>query len=123
MANEHICSCGKPAGVRCAICAEWFCQACNAKGHVDETHDLSVVDDLAALYGPPVPQSEHKRGDHLTYSTTKGILTSGTMIWCPAPYRITSYSSIGLRYVVAPDIDTGTMDIVWPDEVIMKGAT
>lgn len=108
IANEHICSCGKLAGVHCTICDEWFCQACYAKKHVDETHDLSEVDDLAALYGPPAPQSEYKHGDHITYPPTKGIPTSGTIIWCQAPYRITPYASIGLRYVVAPDIDTST---------------
>jgi hypothetical protein len=122
MTYEHTCSCGKPASVHCTFCDEWFCKACYAKRHVDDTHGLSGADDLEALYGPAALQSEHKRGDHITYSPAKGVPTSGTIIWCQAPYRITPYAGIGLRYVVVPDIDTGHVDIVWPDQVILKGA-
>ncbi len=122
MTNEHICSCGKPAIVHCIICDDWFCKACYAKRHVVDTHGLDGEDDLEALYGPAATHSDHKRGDHITYSSAKGVPTSGTIIWCQAPYRITAYAGIGLRYVVVPDIDTGTVDIVWPDEVIRESA-
>jgi hypothetical protein len=90
--------------------------------HVDDTNGLSGADDLEALYGPAAPHSEHKRGDHITNSSAKSVPTSGTIIWCQAPYRLTPYAGIGLRYVVAPDIDTGFVDIVWPDEVIRESS-
>lgn len=54
----------------------------------------------------------------IRYLSAEGIQRSGTIIWVHAPYRITAYSGIGVRYVVTPDLPTGFVDNVWPGDVI-----
>ena len=68
---------------------------------------------LEATYGPLAPYSEHKRGDHITYTTAEGQRGSGMIIWVQAPFQ-----DIGVKYVVAPDVTTGFVDFIVPGDVI-----
>lgn len=70
-------------------------------------------EDLEATYGPLAPYSEHKRGDHITYTTAEGLNSSGVIVWVQAPFE-----SIGVRYVVAPEVPTGFVDFIVPGDII-----
>jgi hypothetical protein len=70
-------------------------------------------EDLEATYGPSAPFAEHKRGDHITFTTAEGLPGAGVILWCQAPI-----GEIGLRYVVAPDEPTGFVDFVVPGDLI-----
>jgi hypothetical protein len=71
--------------------------------------------DLEATYGPAAPYSEHKRGEHITYTTADGTRGSGVIIWVQAPFQ-----DIGIKYVVAPDEPTGFVDFVLPSDIIAR---
>jgi hypothetical protein len=70
-------------------------------------------ENLVATYGPSAPYSEHKRGDHITYTTAEGLPGAGVIIWVQAPFE-----SIGIKYVAAPDVPIGFVDFVVPGDVI-----
>lgn len=70
-------------------------------------------EDLEEVYGPLAPYSEHKRGDHITYTTAEGLRSSGVIIWVQAPFQ-----NIGVKYAVAPDEPTAFIDFVVPGDVI-----
>jgi hypothetical protein len=70
-------------------------------------------EDLEAIYGPAAPYSEHKRGEHITYTTAEGTRGSGTIVWVQAAFQ-----DIGIKYVVAPDVPTGFVDFVLPADAI-----
>jgi len=74
---------------------------------------MTQSNDLEAIYGPSAPYSEHKRGEHITYTTAEGLPSAGVIVWCQAPV-----GGIGLRYVVAPEKPTGFVDFVVPGDVI-----
>jgi hypothetical protein len=76
---------------------------------------MNDPEDLAATYGPAASFSEHKRGDHIIYTTAEGYTGSGVIVWVQAPFE-----SIGVKYVVAPDEPTGFVDFVMPGDVIMQ---
>jgi hypothetical protein len=42
-------------------------------------------EDLEAIYGPAAQFSEHKRGQHVTYTTAEGLPGAGVIIWCQVP--------------------------------------
>ena len=69
--------------------------------------------DLEAIYGPPAPYSEHKRGDHITYTTAEGLHGAGMIVWVQAPFQ-----EIGVKYVVASDVTRGFVDFIVPGDVI-----
>ncbi len=61
--------------------------------------------ELESMYGPAAPFSEHKRCDHITYTTAEG--PPGVIVWCQAPA-----GELGVRYNVAPDVASGFVDFV-----------
>lgn len=80
--------------------------------------DKSMVEsneDLEATYGPAAPYSEHKRGDHIIYTTAEGLRSSGVIIWVQA-----AFESIPIKYVVAPDVPTDFVDFALPGDVITQ---
>ena len=74
---------------------------------------MNDLDDLRATYGREAQFSEHKRGEHITYTSTEGVRNSGVIVWVQA-----SFQSIGVRYVVAPDEPNGFVDFVVPGDVL-----
>src|SRR6266571_4607037 len=73
-------------------------------------------EDLQATYGPSAPFSEHKRGEHIHYTSAEGKPGAGTIVWCCAAGMVGN-KHLGVRYVVAPDVPMGFVDIVWPGDV------
>ena len=69
--------------------------------------------DLRVTYGKEAQFSEHKRGEHITYTTAEGLRSSGTIIWVQA-----ATDAIGVKYVVAPDDPTGFLDFVVTGDVL-----
>jgi hypothetical protein len=67
---------------------------------------------LEATYGPAAPYSEHKRGEHITYTSAEGERRSGEIVWMQA-----ATDAIPMKYVVAPD-DGSFLDFVLPGDVI-----
>ena len=61
-------------------------------------------EDMEATSGPAAPDSEHKRGDHITSTTAEGLRSSGTIVWVQA-----ATDAIPMKDVVAPD-DGGFLD-------------
>ena len=77
--------------------------------------ELSIMvesEDLEATYGPSAPYSEHKRGDHITFTTAEGLRSSGTIVWVQAAFQ-----DIPMKYVIAPD-DGQFLDFALPSDVI-----
>ena len=74
---------------------------------------MNDLDDLRATYGKEAPFSEHKRGEHISYTSAEGLCSSGVIVWVQAPFQ-----SIGVRYVVAPDDPNGFVDFVVPGDVL-----
>ena len=70
----------------------------------------SSNEDLEANYGPLAPYIEHKQGDHIT---AEDLNSSGVIIWVQAIFE-----SIGVKYVIAPDVPIGFVDFVVPGDVI-----
>ncbi len=70
--------------------------------------------DMEATYGPMALYSEHKRGDHIIYTTAEGLRGSGVIIWVQA-----ATDSIPIKYVVAPD-DGGFLDFALPGEILQS---
>ncbi len=71
-------------------------------------------------YGPAAEFSEHRRGDHITYRQQKDWDTqpkeyTGEILWV-----CTATDELGIRYIVAPDVPTGFIDIVYPGEVVIQ---
>jgi hypothetical protein len=73
---------------------------------------MNDLEDLAKTYEPAAPYSEHKRGDHITYTTAEGLRGSGTIIWVQA-----ATPEIQMKYVIAPD-DGGFLDFALPGDVL-----
>jgi hypothetical protein len=67
--------------------------------------------ELESMYGPAAPFSEHKRCDHITYTTAEG--PPGVIVWCQAPA-----GELGVRYNVAPDVASGFVDFVVSGDVV-----
>ncbi len=87
-----------------------------ADGFTEESqvhHSTPNEQELEAVYGKASQFSEHKRGDHIIYTTAEGLRGSGTIEWVQAPFQ-----DIGVKYVVAPDEPTGFLDFVMPGDVI-----
>jgi hypothetical protein len=74
---------------------------------------VESFEDLEVLYGPASPFSEHRRGDHITYTTAEGLPGAGTIIWCQA-----RFADVSQKYIVAPDTPTGFIDYVMPSDII-----
>lgn len=74
-------------------------------------------EDLEAIYGPLAPFSEHKRGDHITYTSAEGEDKSGTILWVCASSEIGNVK-LGLRYLIAPDDPNAFVDVALPGDVI-----
>ena len=54
---------------------------------------------LEATYGPTAPYSEHKRGEHITYTTAEGLRSSGMIVWVQGPFQ-----DIWVKYIIDPDV-------------------
>ncbi len=74
---------------------------------------MDKLTDLEKTYGPAAPYSEHKRGDHITYTTAEGTQASGVIEWVQAPVE-----NIGVKYIVILDEPSGFLDFVVPADVI-----
>ena len=123
MNDLHACSCGKSAHVTCTFCDEWFCEACYTQKHQNGEHiaSYSSLENLESLYGPLAPYSEHKRGDHITYTSAEGECKSGIILWVCAPTEIGDVK-LGIRYLIAPDDPTAFVDVALPGDVISQDA-
>jgi hypothetical protein len=75
---------------------------------------MNDLEDLAKTYGPAAPYSEHKRGEHITYTSAEGERKSGEIVWVQAAFQ-----DIPIKYVVAPD-DGGFLDFVLPSDIIAQ---
>ncbi len=71
---------------------------------------------LEATYGPAAPFSEHRRGEHIRYTSAEGLPGAGVIVWVCAAGMVGA-RHLGVRYIVAPDPPTGFVDIVWPADV------
>jgi len=72
------------------------------------------------VYGEAAEFSEHKIGDHITYTDQKDWdqspqIYTGEILWVAA-----ATDERGICYIVAPDIDTGFIDHVYPGEVVIQ---
>lgn len=74
-------------------------------------------EELEAIYGPSASFSEHKRGDHITYTSAEGESKSGIILWVCAPSEIGEVK-LGMRYLIAPDDPTAFVDVALPGDVI-----
>ncbi len=97
---------------------EWYEESSEefADGFTEERqvhHSTPNEQELEAVYGKAAQFSEHKRGDHITYTTAEGTQASGVIEWVQAPVE-----SIGVKYIVIPDEPTGFVDFVVPGDVI-----
>lgn len=72
--------------------------------------------DLAATYGPAAQYSDYRRGDTITYQID-GFTYRGEILWACAPSKVGD-RDLPLRYVVAPALESGFVDIVFPSEVV-----
>jgi hypothetical protein len=72
-------------------------------------------EDLEAAYGPAAPYSEHKRGDHITYTSAEGLRSSGVIIWVQARFR-----DIPLKYVIGPDTPGEFLDFALPSDILTQ---
>ncbi len=72
--------------------------------------------DVESTYGPAAPFSEHKRGEHITYTSAEGLPGAGDIVWVCAAGMVGN-QHMGVRYIVAPDPPTGFVDIVWPADI------
>jgi hypothetical protein len=77
---------------------------------------VESFEDLEETYGPAAPYSEHKRGDHITYTSAEGLRSSGTIVWVQAAFQ----DSIPMKYVVAPDDPNQFLDFVMPGDVLTQ---
>ncbi len=97
---------------------EWYEESSEefADGFTEESqvvhHSTPNEQELEAVYGKAAQFSEHKRGDHIIYTTAEGLRGSGVIEWVQAPVE-----SIGVKYIVIPD-DGGFLDFVVPGDVI-----
>ena len=73
--------------------------------------------DLEQTYGPAAPFSDHKRGDHITYTSAEGPPGAGVILWVCAAGMVGN-EHMGVRYIVAPDVPMGMPDIVWPADIL-----
>jgi hypothetical protein len=74
--------------------------------------------DLEATYGPAAPFSEHKRGEHITYTSAEGAPGAGTIVWVCATATVGG-TYMGIRYIVETDEPGGFgLDVVWPADVL-----
>ncbi len=71
--------------------------------------------ELAAVYGPAAPFSEHRRGDHVRYISAEGQGKSGTIEWVQAPFE-----NIGVKYIVAPDEEGQFLDLCSPGDILQS---
>jgi hypothetical protein len=76
---------------------------------------MDELTELAKTYGPAAPYSEHKRGEHITYTSAEGERRSGEIVWVQAAFQ-----DIPFKYVVAPD-DGGFLDFALPSDIITQG--
>jgi hypothetical protein len=75
---------------------------------------MNDLENLAKTYGPSAPYSEHKRGEHITYTSAEGERKSGEIMWVQA-----ATDAISIKYIVTPD-DSGFLDFVIPGDVISR---
>lgn len=74
--------------------------------------------ELEQTYGRAADYSEHKRHEWITYTPAEGgPARTGLILWVCAPSRAGD-RELPLRYIVAPDVDAGLPDIVFPGDVI-----
>jgi len=79
--------------------------------------------DLEATYGPAAQWSEHKKGDHITYTSAEGAPGAGVIVWVCAAGMVGN-EHMGVRYIVESDEPGGFgLDVVWPSDVISKEAS
>jgi hypothetical protein len=75
--------------------------------------------EIHEVYGPAATHSEHKKGDSIAYQLQRDWDTepktyTGVILWVAA-----ATDDRGICYIVAPDIDTGWIDHVYPGEVVI----
>ncbi|HLG65557.1 MAG TPA: hypothetical protein VKY19_26770 [Ktedonosporobacter sp.] len=75
-----------------------------------------MSDELEDLYGPAAPYSDHRRGEHVTF-TEEGQTYTGEILWVCAPSEIAG-RKMPVRYVVEADQRGGFPFIVWPSDII-----
>ncbi len=90
-----------------------FADGFTEERQVHHSNSTPNEQELEAVYGKAAQFSEHKRGDHIIYTTAEGLRGSGTIEWVQAPFQ-----DIPMKYVVAPDAPTGFLDFVMPGDVI-----
>ena len=71
------------------------------------------LEDLRATYGKEAQFSEHKRGEHITYTSAEGERSSGTIIWVQE-----RFGDIPMKYVIAPDTEGAFIDFCLPADVV-----
>jgi hypothetical protein len=72
-------------------------------------------EEMQATYGPAAPFSEHRRGERIRYQIDRYTYT-GEILWVCAAGEVAG-RHLPLRYIVAPDVDTGFIDVVFPSDV------
>jgi len=79
--------------------------------------------ELAAIYGPAAKHADHRVGVRLTYkdADTSGALSSGRILWICAPGELAG-RLLPMRYIVAPDVATGFVDVVFSGDIIVAPA-
>lgn len=69
-------------------------------------------------YGPAAAHSEHKVGDRITY-TQENETCTGEILWVATASEHQG-KPIGQHYIVAPDRESGFVDIVFPGDVLIS---
>jgi hypothetical protein len=72
------------------------------------------------VYGPAAEFSDFPVGSHITYTDQKDWdqspqIYTGEILWVSA-----ATDERGICYIVAPDVDTGWIDHVYPGEVVIQ---
>ena len=72
-------------------------------------------EELAAIYGPAAPFSEHQRGERVRYQIN-GFNYTGEIIWVAAAGNVKG-KHLPLHYIVTPDPPNGLVDVILPSDV------
>lgn len=74
------------------------------------TDEKEQFANLQQQFGDLYQYSDHKRGEHITYSSFDGTIKQGTIIWVQEPGEtVRSHKHLVAQYVIEPDDPAGTM--------------
>jgi hypothetical protein len=81
------------------------------------------LQNLIDTYGPSAQHSEHRRGQHIRYILDRDRTATGIISWVCCARDLPGGKSIGITYVVFPDVaaddpDERFVDIVFPSDVL-----